>query len=294
MADDIPPPFPIGREEPITPDSSPVNKPSGPGRNQLSKSDQAGDPFKQVLFEKATNRPASSPPPQSVTIQAGDTLSEIVQNALERRNMSYSTTDLYRCVDDVAKANGLSNPNLIYPGQRLDLSILFGQTPPAPQITSIAPLGQAPIFDAPLHGEITSGFGMRVHPLDHVPRFHHGIDIAAPLGTPVRCPAKGTVAFTGRRSGYGNCVDLDHGDGWLTRYAHLESIAVENGQAINAGKEIGTIGESGRTTGPHLHLELHRNGERIDPLSLMPLGGPRAPSSQVASRDRSEEENREA
>ncbi len=289
MPDNIPLPFPLGREEPIGPDLRSLDKPSRPQGHQSPKTNLSSDPFKQVLYEKATKR-SPLPSPQTVTVQAGDTLSDIVHRALNERGMPFSTADLYRCVNDVAQANGLADPDLIYTGQRIDLSILFGRTPPEPQIASIAPLGEAPLFDVPLRGEITSEFGMRIHPLDHVPRFHHGVDIAAPVGIPIRCPAKATVVFAGQRGGYGNCVDLDHGDGWLTRYAHLAAILVDEGQSIGVGQEIGTVGESGRTTGPHLHLELHRHGRRIDPLSLIPLGGPSVPSAQIASRARPEDE----
>jgi murein DD-endopeptidase MepM/ murein hydrolase activator NlpD len=218
-----------------------------------------------------------------VKVRPGDTLSEIVHRALKKRGVSFSTSELYDWVERVAQANSLANPDLIHAGQRIDLSILDGHLPREENSAKTQSTSAPPIFGIPLVGQLTSGFGMRMHPIDHVPHFHRGIDIAAPKGTQVCCVSDGVVAFAGRRGTYGNCVDIDHGGGSLTRYAHLDSISVQAGQEIRAGHDIGTVGDSGRTTGPHLHFELHRGGRRIDPLPFIPLGT--RPAVQIAAGD---------
>jgi murein DD-endopeptidase MepM/ murein hydrolase activator NlpD len=122
---------------------------------------------------------------------------------------------------------------------------------------------------------VTSGFGMRHDPLHGELRRHDGVDIAAPVGTPIRAPKDGVVRFAGDRGGYGNVVYLDHGDGTESRYAHCDAIAVRAGQVVRSGDVIASVGSTGRSTGPHLHLELRANGAALDPSSLVPviLGG---------------------
>jgi murein DD-endopeptidase MepM/ murein hydrolase activator NlpD len=124
-------------------------------------------------------------------------------------------------------------------------------------------------------GRVTSGFGMRHDPLHGELRRHDGVDIAAPVGTPIRAPKDGVVRFAGDRGGYGNVVYLDHGDGTESRYAHCDALAVRAGQVVRSGDVIASVGSTGRSTGPHLHLELRANGAALDPSALVPgvLGG---------------------
>lgn len=114
-------------------------------------------------------------------------------------------------------------------------------------------------------GRISSGFGERFHPVDQVWKPHHGLDIAAPAGTPVEATAAGTVAFAGERGGYGNLVIIDHGNGLETRYAHLGALGVEPGETVNAGDPVGKVGSTGKSTGNHLHYEVRENGQPVDP-----------------------------
>lgn len=117
----------------------------------------------------------------------------------------------------------------------------------------------------PLPGVQSSSFGKRVHPIDGEIRYHTGMDMAAPEGTPVRAAGAGVVVQAGRAGGYGNMVVIDHGGGLETRYAHLSGIDVREGQRIPAGAPLGRVGSTGRSTGPHLHLEVRRDGQPIDP-----------------------------
>jgi murein DD-endopeptidase MepM/ murein hydrolase activator NlpD len=118
----------------------------------------------------------------------------------------------------------------------------------------------------PARGALSSGFGLRRHPIFGVVRMHNGVDIAAPWGTPVRAAAPGTVLFAGWFGGYGKLVVLDHGGGVTTLYGHLSSIGVVVGQRVALGQVIGRVGSTGYSTGPHLHFEIRVDGRPVDPL----------------------------
>lgn len=113
----------------------------------------------------------------------------------------------------------------------------------------------------PVVGEYSSGFGHRGR------GFHPGVDIRAPVGSPIRAATGGTVVYTGRYFAYGLIVEVEHRDGTRARYAHLASVAPEAkvGDWIVAGQVLGQVGRTGRTTGPHLHIELRRDGRAVDP-----------------------------
>lgn len=112
---------------------------------------------------------------------------------------------------------------------------------------------------------LTSRFGLRVHPITGVTKSHTGIDIGAESGATIVAADGGTVVLAGVNSGYGNCVMIDHGNGYKTLYAHMSSIAVSNGQAVSKGDIVGYVGSTGLSTGPHCHYEVWKDGSRIDP-----------------------------
>ncbi|WP_448662433.1 M23 family metallopeptidase [Sphingomonas sp. CJ20] len=124
------------------------------------------------------------------------------------------------------------------------------------------------MMSMPANGRFSSGFGMRRHPLLGFTRMHKGIDIAAAWGSPVFAATDGVVQFAGRSSGYGNFIKLSHGGGFGTGYGHLSRILVRNGQHVRKGQQIGAIGNTGLSTGPHLHYELYRNGMAVNPRSV--------------------------
>ena len=132
--------------------------------------------------------------------------------------------------------------------------------------------GRGSMLDWPLRGPLSSPFGQRTHPVFRTGQFHSGIDIAAPKGTPVRAAALGEVLFAGWMPRYGQVIIVDHGRNVSTVYAHLSSTRVKRGQAVKAGAAIGAVGDTGTTTGYHLHFEVREGGTAKNPLHyLRPL-----------------------
>jgi murein DD-endopeptidase MepM/ murein hydrolase activator NlpD len=121
------------------------------------------------------------------------------------------------------------------------------------------------VFPVASYVYISSRFGMRVHPITGQYKSHTGMDIASNQGTAVYACDSGTVALAGWNGGYGNCIIIDHGNGYRTLYGHLSVISVSEGQTVSQGNTIGQVGSTGNSTGPHLHLEVFKNGNRIDP-----------------------------
>ena len=119
---------------------------------------------------------------------------------------------------------------------------------------------------------VTSTFGTRIDPFLGRPAMHSGIDFRAPRGMPVKATARGIVTAAGRNGGYGNMVEIDHGDGIATRYAHLSRINVEEGQKVDRDTVIGLAGSTGRSTGPHVHYEVLRGGEPVNPARYLKSG----------------------
>lgn len=120
---------------------------------------------------------------------------------------------------------------------------------------------------------ISSGFGYRIDPFTGGGAFHAGLDFRGPIGAPILAAAAGKVSFTGAKQGYGKCVEISHGNGLLTRYAHMSRITARVGEVVGPGRVIGAIGSSGRSTGPHLHFEVRIADRPVDPrpfLEAMP------------------------
>ncbi|MDG4852081.1 MULTISPECIES: M23 family metallopeptidase [unclassified Mesorhizobium] len=124
---------------------------------------------------------------------------------------------------------------------------------------------------APGH-TVTSPFGVRTDPILGTAALHTGMDFRAPIGMPAKVTAAGIVTKAGWNGGYGRMVEVDHGNGFATRYGHLSEIDVTVGQKLAAGDVIGKTGSSGRSTGPHLHYEVRHNGEAVDPLRFLAVG----------------------
>jgi len=123
----------------------------------------------------------------------------------------------------------------------------------------------------PVEGPVTGSFGERIDPFNGEGAFHSGIDIGSTDGQPVLAPADGTVVFADFLGGYGRAVTIDHGHGITTRYGHLANFAVMPGQHVHRGDTIGHVGESGRSTGPHLHYEVRINDTPVNPHKYLRL-----------------------
>ncbi len=119
------------------------------------------------------------------------------------------------------------------------------------------------------NGFIDSYYGPRTDPFTGGHEFHTGLDIDASAGTPITSVARGIISFAGVRNGYGNVVEVDHGNGYLTRYAHAEKLLVHVGEAVRTGQVLALVGSTGRSTGPHVHFEVWYRGKVINPLAFV-------------------------
>jgi murein DD-endopeptidase MepM/ murein hydrolase activator NlpD len=114
---------------------------------------------------------------------------------------------------------------------------------------------------------VASGFGYRIDPIYKTVKLHAGLDFAAPQGTPIYATANGTVTVAGNTgNGYGNHVVINHGYGYETLYGHMVKVKAKAGQQVKRGEVIGYVGSTGKSTGPHCHYEVHKNGQKIDPV----------------------------
>ncbi len=123
----------------------------------------------------------------------------------------------------------------------------------------------------PVTGYITSRYGRRVDPLNDKKAFHSGIDFRGKYGDKIRATAHGKVVYAGRNGGFGKFIKIDHGNGYTTSFAHMKKVEVKKGQYVKQGQVIGRVGSSGRSTGPHLHYEISRNGKTINPYRFIKL-----------------------
>lgn len=131
-------------------------------------------------------------------------------------------------------------------------------------------LGQFLVLRQPVDRlAISSRFGLRADPYDGQARYHRGLDIPGPTGTPIYASSGGRVTFAGWRGSFGLLVEIDHGGGIATRYAHLATLLVDDGMIVRPGQTIGLMGSTGRSTGNHLHFEVLHNGRQIDPLTSL-------------------------
>jgi murein DD-endopeptidase MepM/ murein hydrolase activator NlpD len=124
-------------------------------------------------------------------------------------------------------------------------------------------------FIFPANAPISSGFGNRVHPILGYSRFHAGVDFSASYGSTVRAADSGRVIFSGWYGGYGQTVVIDHGNGLSTLYAHASRLFVREGQTVEQGQPVAAVGSTGLSTGPHLHFEVRRNGNPVNPMGYL-------------------------
>lgn len=157
----------------------------------------------------------------------------------------------------------MSNMAQVAQGICIAVLLLAGLAGRADAETCDLPGGLA--FHRPARGAVTAGFGIQKHPVLQVDRMHTGADFAAPVGEPVYAAAAGRVIKADRAGELGNLIIIAHKDGLETRYAHLQRFVVSEGQCVTGGQAIGSAGTTGLSVTPHLHFEVHRDGEAIDP-----------------------------
>lgn len=149
--------------------------------------------------------------------------------------------------------------------QRASYEIIMNQAEKKEQMLASIPAIQ-PVSNKELK-RLASGFGWRTHPIYKVKKFHYGIDFSAPIGTPIYATGDGKILkVKSSPGGYGKQVEIDHGFGYVTKYAHMNQIDVKIGQKIKRGEPIGQVGNSGTSTGPHLHYEVIHNGKKVNPV----------------------------
>lgn len=184
----------------------------------------------------------------------------------------------YGGVDRYANLEGYNNSDLlISTAHKLDriASQVYVQSKSFDEVFDMAKdkekmLASIPAIQ-PVHNEnlkrLASFYGYRVDPIYKVKKFHHGVDFSAPQGTPIYAPGQGKVIKVKRsRRGYGNQVEIDHGFGYITFYAHIKDIHVKKGQIVKRGQKIATIGNTGKSTAPHLHYEVRKNNRTVNPI----------------------------
>ncbi len=266
-------------------------------------------------------------PPASTmhTVRSGDSLSRVVRRRLESQGQRPNAVEVARHVERVVRANGIVDPNLIFPGQEINVSSLYPSRPApvvhAPKTTRLERMphvekreprkrpmavnGQGgtelPTKDlselvrsilegrtatvaatpAPKHtpiqgdkpwsrlvrGEhrLSSNYGMRADPFSGKPAFHEGLDIAAAAGTPIHPFRAGKVSFSGWKKGYGKAIVVRHAGGLESIYGHAGSVSAKVGDRVYQHTELGKVGSTGRSTGPHLHFEVRRRGKAVNP-----------------------------
>jgi len=195
---------------------------------------------------------------------AGDTFKQMLDEAI---------------ADKMSAAGGIGVAQLFAKQLGKPDEVAAARTPPVASLP-IGPPGAStdpkipegmPRFVLPVAGRPSSGYGLRMDPIQGKEVNHPGFDLAATSGTPVAAAAGGTVVHAGPASTYGNLVTVRHENGFETRYAHLSAVEVNVGDPVQAGQEIGKVGSTGHSTGPHLHFEIRQDGKAIDPAPLLPL-----------------------
>jgi murein DD-endopeptidase MepM/ murein hydrolase activator NlpD len=178
--------------------------------------------------------------------------------------------------DKMASAGGIGLADVFSKQLAKQASGSSAQTQETPH-TALAMPVQGPSVDGlprlvmPVAGRASSGYGERFDPIQHKEIKHPGFDLAAPTGTTVDAAAAGTVTHAGPAGTYGNLIVIKHANGVETRYAHLSSTSVKEGQQVQAGQPIGAVGTTGYSTGPHLHFEVRKDGQTVDPEPLLPI-----------------------
>ncbi len=193
---------------------------------------------------------------------AGDTFKQMFDEAIADKMASAGGIGLADVFSkQLAKQAGTAAPETPAPHAAL----------PMPNMQEGPSVAGLPRFVMPVAGRASSGYGNRFDPIQHKEIKHPGFDLAAPTGTTVDAAAAGTITHAGPAGTYGNLIIIKHADGVETRYAHLSATSVKEGDHVEAGQPIGAVGTTGYSTGPHLHFEVRKDGQTVDPAPLLPI-----------------------
>lgn len=223
-----------------------INEEIGQISEVLNSLKDRDDNIYRIIFETK---------PISINLRQGGTGGSIMEN--------FSlTSDKNKLIEETyGKINALKNSMYVQSKSYDELAKLAQKK--EQMLTSIPAI--QPISNKTLRA-LASGFGMRIHPIYKVRKFHTGIDFAAVRGTPIYATGDGVAYIPNNNDGYGNLIEIHHGYGFVTRYAHLDKFKIRNGQKVKRGEIIGYVGATGTATSPHLHYEVHRNGQYVNPI----------------------------
>lgn len=204
---------------------------------------------------------ASVPNKEATPVAAASGTSEL------ERLIASTGVDINRLLGSLSVPSGEGGPYVALSSVKLSPALERKRMAALQKLVKHMPL-RSPL----VHYQLESGFGPRIDPINHRASFHPGLDLAAPYRSPVYSTGPGVVSFTGVKGAYGREVEIDHGHGLVTRYAHLHRILVARGQHVAAHQEIGQLGSTGRSTGPHVHYEILFDGTPLDPAKFMKVG----------------------
>jgi murein DD-endopeptidase MepM/ murein hydrolase activator NlpD len=237
----------------------------------LSYEIQPGDTLDSVAQRFRVPRGAILSSNEIAELVPGKTLRIPKDGILHKIKSGQTLTDISKTygvsIEAIVLVNSMDNPNKLHSGQELFIPRvkLF----PRAKALELSK-GKTSGFVWPLFGELSSFFGPRTHPVTGKNDFHEGLDIEVPEGTPVFASKAGRVVLAGKNGGYGNHVMIDHGNGYRTSYGHLLETRVYRGQFIEGGQLIALSGNTGLSTGPHLHFEIRQYGRALNPLAILP------------------------
>lgn len=232
-----------------------------PGESQADRADKMFVSINQSLRSIETDQM------KKVTTLADDAYqtAEAIGDALEQAGLPVDTSS--------AKESGLGGP-LIAVGDAGGFDAKVRELDQAlDKLEHVkAEARKLPIANPAPDRPVSSSFGVRTDPILGTPALHSGLDFRAPTGYPIKATAPGIVTKAEWNGGYGRMVEIDHGNGFTTRFAHMSEIDVAEGDHIEAGTVVGKVGSTGRSTGPHLHYEVRRNGTAVDPVRFLKVG----------------------
>ena len=223
--------------------------------------EEAGEKFEGYLTELMVKEMRKTVPEGIFASSAMDMFAGVLDQEISKRIAETGGLGLGKMLSRQIMKNQGQVPEAEKTIRAADMQLTRGRRVLSRPDRSAKPWGIAPVAGT----NLTSKFGMRLDPFTGESRKHAGVDLAAPLGSAIQPIREGVVTFAGERGGYGNTVVVDHGDGMETLYAHCDTLDVDVGSTVKPGDTIATVGSTGRSTGPHLHLEVHQDGETVDP-----------------------------